>query len=238
MKRLLRAGSGLALALWLAGCSTLSGDFHQKVQIETLDAQNRPIEGMHCVVGSGSSAQTVTTPAQDVRVRRSVQPLSIECQRDGLRATATVKSRRERMEEALLPFGSVGVFVDHLSGTLYAYPTTLRLRTGQQLVLEHGGEAQIATSEPIAPPPEAPIAHARPVEVAVLLPAVAVNRAAATVAAPKAVPKTDRAARPIKTASAAPATPKARAAAPPKPDLQVPAARVAASEAHSAPVNW
>src|SRR5437870_2068094 len=149
MKRILPAGSYLLLALWLGGCSTLSGDFHQKLQIDALDAQNRPVDGMRCQVGSGASGKTVVTPATDVRVRRALASLEIECKRDNLVATATVKSRRERMEEALLPFGSAAVFIDHLSGSLYSYPTALHLRVGQHVVLEHGGEAQVVKSEPI-----------------------------------------------------------------------------------------
>jgi len=243
MKRVLRAGSCLTFGLWLSGCSTLSGDFHQKLQIETLDAQNRPVEGMQCRVGGADSKMTVTTPAHDVRVRRSATALTIECQRDGQVATATVKPRRERMEEALLPFGSVGVFVDHLSGTLYGYPTTLRLQVGQHLVLEHGGEAQIATAEPLAPPPDAHSIAARPVEVASLQPPLTVTRSPAVAAAqkvqPTSSPKTDRAtSRPIKTASAAAATPKPRATVLQKADLAVTAVRARAVGVHSAPVNW
>jgi len=150
MKRILANGRYLLLMAWLGGCSTLTGDFHQSLQIDALDAQNHPVSGMHCQVGTGTSAKTVVTPATNVRVRRALQPLEIECRRDGQVATATVKSRRERMEEALLPFGSVGVFVDHLSGSLYSYPTALHLRVGQHLVLEHGGEAQVAQAEPIS----------------------------------------------------------------------------------------
>ena len=153
MNRRLLAAAALVAGLALGGCSTVTGEWSQKLQIETLDAQNRPVEGMQCQVGEGSSAQNVTTPAHDVKVRRSAMDLAIACRNQNQIATATVKPRRERMEEALLPFGSVGVFVDHLSGALYGYPTTLRLHTGQHLVLEHGGEAQVASSEPLPSKP-------------------------------------------------------------------------------------
>ena len=244
MRRSLRAGASLAFVLGLTGCSTLTGDFHQNLQIETVDAQNHPVEGMRCQVGSGDSAKTFTTPAHDVRVRRSAFALTIECQRNGLLATATVKPRRERMEEALLPFGTVGVFVDHLSGSLYSYPTTLRLQVGQHLVLEHGGEAQVATSEPIAPP--APSPAVRTLEVVTPQPAVAaptVNKAPAVWATQKAppssAPKIARAApKSIKTASLAASKPKPRTAAPQKVRLAATATPVAAPVPPSAPVNW
>ena len=244
MKRIVDSGACLALALWLGGCSTVTGDFHQKLQIEALDAQNRPVDGMQCRVGSGSSAKSVVTPAADVRVRRSNLPLAVECHRDNLVATATVKSRRERMEEALLPFGSVGVFVDHLSGSLYAYPTALHLRVGQHLVLEHGGDAQVAQSEPIASGQPALAAAPQKIAVAVAEPAK-VPAAAPTAAPqkPRAAAKADRTAtRPAKTASTTTTTAVAIAgttsgttAAPAKPG---PVAAANQPVVRSAPVNW
>jgi len=229
MNRILQAGACLALASWLAGCSTVTGDFHQKLRIDAQDAQNRPVDGMQCQVGSGASALHVVTPAADVRVRRAMQPLAIECHRDSLVATATVKSRRERMEEALLPFGSAGVFIDHLSGALYAYPTTLHLRVGQHVVLEQGGEATVVTSEPLAPV----AAAAPPAQVAALPPpasppsAAPVAPAPAQKARPSAPPKADRAAaRPPKTAATAGGT---------KPLTATPSNIVTV---RSAPVNW
>ena len=249
MNRILHACAYLALALWLGGCSTLTGDFHQKLQIEAVDAQNLPVEGMLCRVGSGESAKVVKTPAHDVQVRRSAVALTIECQRDALLATATVQPRRERMEEALLPFGSVGVFIDHLSGSLYSYPTALRLRVGQHVVLEHGGQAQEASSDSIAPPTEAANAAARAVESAAAQPAVA--RAPVASAAAVTVPSSTRAApktpsspavakQPTKTTSVAAATPKPDPATAQKLALTAAAAAAVAAPpvAHSAPANW
>jgi hypothetical protein len=246
MNPILRAASCLAFALWLGGCSTVRGDFHQKLQIDALDAQNRPVEAMQCKVGSGGSAKTVSTPASDVRVRRSALSLNIECRRDSLVATAVVKPRRERMEEALLPFGSVGVFVDHLSGSLYAYPTTLHLRVGQHLVLEHGGEAQVAASEPIPPSSEAVDGAAQKVQLAALQPTAAPAAAAkVSAAAPTqkvrsaTAPKADHAAaKPIKTASVSAATVKPHATTPQKLALTASATAPGSATVHSAPVNW
>jgi len=238
MHRSLRAGCGLLAAIFLCGCSTISGDWTQKLQIETLDDRDRPVEAMQCQVGEGGSALTVTTPAHDVKVRRSAQALAISCKSDHAIATATVKPRRERMEEALLPFGSVGVFVDHVSGALYGYPTTLRLRIGQHVVLEHGGEAKVASAEPLEVPVEVKppaAASAPPVVVAV--------------AAPKpagVAPKGAAAAAPIRKAAASAtgaATARTARTQSTKVALSTPAAAKAAGAGgtaalRSAPVNW
>jgi hypothetical protein len=220
MNPILRAGTWLVLALWLGGCSTVAGDFHQKLQIDALDAQNRPVEGMQCQVGSGDSAKHVVTPATDVRVARSFWSLSIDCHKDALVATATVKSRREGVEQAMLPFGSAGVFVDHLSGALYAYPTTLHLRVGQHLVLEHGGEAKIAKSEPI-PSPQ---------------PAVAAATQAPPATASK--PMARVAPKPAKTTATVASSAKPRPPTTQKVALSEATTPVAAARAPTAPVNW
>jgi hypothetical protein len=250
MNRILRCGAAMALAAWLAGCSTLQGDFHQKLQIDALDAQDRPVEGLPCRIGSGDSAINIVTPARDVRVHRSKEPLVIECRRDSQVATATVKPQREKMEEALLPFGvgSAGVLVDYLSGALYAYPTALRLRVGQHLVLEHGG-AKVASSEPIAPPTDAKAVAAQRVELAVARPVpIASTANAAAAPAPQktraaAAAKTERTtAKPARTADAAPVTAKPRAAAPAVAASSVGATAAAAPPRtalpRSAPLNW
>jgi hypothetical protein len=226
MNRILHVGACLALASWLAGCSTLTGDFHQKLSIDAQDAQNRPVDGMQCRIGSGSSAVQVVTPATDVRVRRAMQPLSIECRRDGLVATAIVKSRRERMEEALLPFGSAGVFIDHLSGALYEYPTALHLRVGQHVVLEQGGEAKVVTSEALPAPKFAPPT----IELAALqIPAPAIDAPASPQKA--TAPVSPRAARAAATRS--PKSPAAAGGSKPRSTTPTNAATV-----RSAPVNW
>jgi hypothetical protein len=230
--------AGACVALWLCGCSTLQGDFHQKLQIEAVDAQNHPVDGMRCQVGTGSSAKIAVTPVTEVRVRRSAMSLDVECRRDSLVATATVKPRRERMEEALLPFGSAGVFIDHFSGALYSYPTRLHLIVGQHLVLEHGGEAQIAKSEPILIAAEATPVAAHRLELTAVDPAtvararITAPAAAAPQKAAAAAPKTERtAAKSIKTASAPTAASKRAAAAAAVTAANVPAVR-------NAPTNW
>jgi hypothetical protein len=247
MKRILAAGACLALAQLLGGCSTVRGDFHQNLQIDALDANGHTVDGMHCQIDSGSSAKTFVTPATNVRVRRAVTTLNIECRLDSLVATATVRPRRERMEEALLPFGSVGVFVDHLSGSLYAYPSTLHLRVGQHVVLEHGGEAQIVKSEPIQADPQAGPATPQRTAVAAAQLAAATTTASNRSAAPAAqksaaaATKANRAvSKPVKpTSVATSATTTKPKAAPSKATVAATAAAAGTVTAvHSAPVNW
>jgi hypothetical protein len=258
------AGFTIATAIALPGCSTVRGDWSQQLDIDVVDSQERPVDGMLCQVGDGSSAKSVTTPARHVKVRRSAMPLQVAC-RDtaGAReAVATVKPRRERMEEALLPFGSVGVFVDHLSGALYAYPTRLQLQLGQRIVLEHGGQSQVASSEPLPgaganlpatsptaaataqttnPAASAAAANGDKVAAAGKAASTATPRiAAAKPKAPTAVPSaTDHASNKTPKPPATPALAQGRTATPQKVAMATAAPAASPSTVpRTAPVNW
>lgn len=134
----------LAAALLLAGCGTVTLPSQQPVQILAFDAADRPVTGMVCKISNAMGETTVTTPAIDVPVRRSFSDLQIECRRGNEVAMGTVVPRRSGLEQALVPFGSVAVAIDHLSGHLYSYPTVVRLRLGQHLRFEFSTEARAA----------------------------------------------------------------------------------------------
>jgi hypothetical protein len=154
----------LGCAVLLAGCATVTGNSTQSLQLEVFDAQDRPVLGMECrlshlVAPERSDASpavlppievVVMAPARHVEVRRSGNALLIECRKGREVAVATVHPRREGLEQALVPFGSVAVLIDHVSGNLYAYPTELRLRLGQSVQLEHGGQSRVMSSEHVA----------------------------------------------------------------------------------------
>jgi hypothetical protein len=253
------AGLGIAATIALPGCSTVRGDWSQRLDIDVVDSQERPADGMLCQIGEGSSAKTVATPARDVKVRRSALPLLVACHdAAGTReAVATVKPRRERMEEALLPFGSVGVFVDHLSGALYAYPTSLQLRLGQRIVLEHGGRAQVASSESLSGAGANPPASTQPANPAASVTAsngerlaaagrtasaASLHAAAAKPKAPAAVAySTDHASNkpPKSAATPVPAQGRTGSATTQKLAMATPASAASSSTlSRTAPVNW
>jgi hypothetical protein len=172
----------LALLSLLAGCETLTRESTQKLQIEALDAHDRPVRGLVCKIGDAPA--TFTLPASGVVVRRSGANLEIDCHNGTQVARATVVPRRDGVEQALIPFGSVAVAIDHISGKLYDYPTTLRLRLGQHVTLEHGGEARVAKSESL---PGAPVDVAAAAPAAPAKPVVAKAKPVSTTRAPAAV---------------------------------------------------
>lgn len=134
----------LMLTLLATGCGTISLPSHQPLQILAFDALDRPVAGLECTVSNSAGQWQVRTPATDVPVRRAFSDLEIDCRRGSEVAMGTVVPRRDRVEQALVPFGSVAVAIDHLTGHLYSYPTVVRLRLGQHLRFEFSTEARAA----------------------------------------------------------------------------------------------
>lgn len=133
-----------ACALLASGCATMTGDALQSISIHTVDASDRPVEGMRCRVVNGSAEYFGTSPMYGLRVRRSASDLEIECRCGALVARGTAVSRGSTAMDAmkaLLPGGTAVVAVDHFTGYRYSYPNTMRLRVGAHLVFDASDEA-------------------------------------------------------------------------------------------------
>ena len=220
MTRIFLLAPMLALLTGLAGCETLRREPNQLLEIEALDAHDRPVDGMVCKIGD--SPALVTLPAGGVPVRRSFANREIDCRRGAEIAKATEVPRRDGVEQALVPFGSIAVLIDHVTGRSYEYPTTLRLRVGRHVTLEHGGEARIVKTEILpqpasavtaaaaAPAPAVAAAAPRPnaAKTAAAKPPAAITDVARAAVAKADAAKTQAAKAPAaKTAQAAPAAP-------------------------------
>lgn len=136
--------TAVTVSLALGGCATVTGSPTQSISIHTVDANDRPVEGMNCRVINGSAEYFGTSPMYDLQVRRSSSDLDIECRRGGLVARGTAVSRGSAPAAAvktLLPGGTASLLIDHVSGYRYAYPSAMRLRVGQHLVFDASDDA-------------------------------------------------------------------------------------------------
>ena len=197
------------IAALAAGCGTVTLPSQQPIQILAFDADDRPVTGMDCTISNIVGEWKASTPAIDVPVRRSHSELQIACRRGTEVAMGTVAARRDGLEQALVPFGSVAVAIDHLTGHLYSYPTVIRLRVGQHLRYEFSNEARAAgliatvgetmvvdlgaAPVPREPLPEAAVAPAPAKPAAAARPArrseAGASKASAARAAPAAEPR-------------------------------------------------
>ena len=137
----LRIASLLALStvVLASGCATLTGEPTQRISLQTLDAQGQQIRGMRCRIINGNAEYVGDSPMMDMEVRRSATDLEIEC-RQGMgvaRGTAISRSGAAAMARAaLMPGGSAGAVVDHMTGYGYTYPRVIQLRVGETLIVD------------------------------------------------------------------------------------------------------
>lgn len=123
----------------LSGCATLTGEATQKITVQTVDAQDKIVDGMSCRVSNSAADYVGVTPMFDMKVRRSASPLIVECRRDGVAlARAVVISRATDLQplQMLLPGGTSMMVVDHFSGYIYSYPRWIRVKVGTDMVFD------------------------------------------------------------------------------------------------------
>ena len=137
----LRIASLLALSTLVlaSGCATLTGSPTQRISLQTLDAQGQQIRGMRCRIINGTAEYVGDSPMMDMEIRRSATDLDIECRQGTLVARGTAVSRSgtaAMARAALMPGGSAGAVVDHVTGYGYSYPRTIQLRIGETLIVD------------------------------------------------------------------------------------------------------
>jgi hypothetical protein len=144
-----------SLLVLLAGCATLTGSSTQTIDVSTVDARDRPVRGMTCTLSHGPGTYVFDTPVTEFEIKRSASDLEIECRRGSQIARGTVVSHGESaMAHAFIPGGSIATLVDYATGAMYTYPSPLRLKIGQHLRFEAGGEARATVVATVGAPPK------------------------------------------------------------------------------------
>ncbi|MEP6608861.1 MAG: hypothetical protein ABJA83_09290 [Burkholderiaceae bacterium] len=131
--------------LGINGCATVTGDATQAINIQTVDANGRPIDGMACRIVNGSAEYMGDSPLFGLRVRRSSTPLVAECKRNGYAiARALIIPRADLASgstaQLLLPGGSSMLIIDHFSGFMYKYPRWIKAQAGADMIFDQSDE--------------------------------------------------------------------------------------------------
>ena len=157
LRVLARVAPGVLILLASTGCATITGSSHQTIEVTTVDARDHAVRGMTCTIMHGPGNYVVDSPAIDLEIRRSSTDLEIECRRGSQIAKGTVIPRAESaIAHAFIPGGSIATLVDYATGAMYTYPSPLRLRIGQHLRFEMGGEARATVVANVADSVAAP----------------------------------------------------------------------------------
>ena len=129
----------------VSGCATITGEATQAINIQTVDANGKPVNGMACRIVNGSAEYMGDTPMFGLRVRKSPTPLVAECKRQGYAmARALIISRADLVSgstaQLLLPGGSSMLVIDHISGYMYQYPRWIRAQVGADMIFDRNDE--------------------------------------------------------------------------------------------------
>ena len=129
----------------VGGCATVTGEATQSINIQTVDSNGKPVDGMACRIVNGSAEYMGDTPLFGLKVRKSPTPLIVECKRQGYAmARALIISRADLASgstaQLLLPGGSSMLIIDHISGFMYQYPRWIRPQVGTDMIFDRRDE--------------------------------------------------------------------------------------------------
>ncbi|MBE3028084.1 hypothetical protein [Janthinobacterium sp. GW458P] len=139
----------------LGGCATLTGNADQMVLVQTI-LDNRELNGAGCILSNDVGKWFVTTPGR-ITIRKSREPLKVDCRKHGSPAVAVDDSIDPKLNASvwgnvILTLG-VGYFVDRNTGAGFDYPSVLTI------VMQD--PARMAPPAPVpAPPPAAAVPEA------------------------------------------------------------------------------
>ena len=149
----------LGVIFTLSGCSSITGQNQQSVSVETL-TEKGPITGALCDLSNDKGKWFVTTPGSVV-IGKSNENLAVICRKDGTEpGLASVVSQTGpgmvgNVGMALLiPIvGIIGAIMDHSSGAVYQYPTSLKILMGQTITIETPAQKPTANATTKTPTP-------------------------------------------------------------------------------------
>jgi len=142
----------------LGGCATLTGNSDQMVLVQTIQ-DNRELTGAGCILSNDVGKWFVTTPGRII-IRKSREPLKVDCRKHGSPAIATDGSIDPKLNASIwgnviLTLG-VGYFVDRNTGAGFDYPSTLTI------VMQDPARLAPPSAPVPAPPPPATPGEATP----------------------------------------------------------------------------
>ena len=117
------------LLFGLGGCATLTGNTDQMVLVQTIQ-DNRELTGAGCILSNDVGKWFVTTPGR-ITIRKSQEPLKVDCRKHGSPAIATDDHIDPKLNgsvwgNVILTLG-VGYFVDRNTGAGFDYPSILTI---------------------------------------------------------------------------------------------------------------
>lgn len=141
------AFAALAAAAFPA-CATLFGSTEQTVMVQTV-LDHQQVSGIGCVLSNDRGRWFVTSPGR-ATVRKSTQPLVVDCRREDVWAYDQIEARQNASKWGNILFTlGAGQVVDKQTGAGFDLPATLTV------ILQRGEGAAARGAPPQQPSPSA-----------------------------------------------------------------------------------
>ncbi len=138
--------------LMFTGCASIVNGQNQSLSV-TSDSNGATLAGAKCSLMNNKGTWFATTPGS-VTVRRSYEPLNVNCTLDGFdTGSVTVKSATKAMAFGNIIFGGViGAGVDISTGAAYDYPELIKVSMAPVAAVPPADAASAATSAAASAP--------------------------------------------------------------------------------------
>lgn len=146
--RLKQVAFAAAAAVALGGCATLFDSTEQTVLVRTV-LDHQQVSGIGCVLSNDKGRWFITSPGR-VTVRKSTQPLVVDCRREDVWAFDQIEARQNASKWGNIIFTlGAGQYVDKQTGAGFDLPSTLTV------ILQRGEGAAARGAPPQQPSPTA-----------------------------------------------------------------------------------
>jgi hypothetical protein len=151
------------------GCASISLESTQGLQVRTVDAAGKPIDGARCVFTNDKGQFVLEKTPGVAQVGRSYKDMDVVCTKaDATDGTARLISRAGRIWGNLILGGGIGAVVDRSTGKGYNYPFIFDIIMGRFTEYDRHNQEndQAAKSsevvDGVAPPPRSAPAKEAP----------------------------------------------------------------------------
>ncbi len=135
--------------LMFTGCASIVNGQNQSLSV-TSDSNGATLAGAKCSLANNKGTWFATTPGS-VTVRRSYQPLAVNCTLDGFETgSITINSATKAMAFGNIIFGGViGAGVDISTGAAYDYPELIKVSMAPVAAVPPADAASASGTSPV-----------------------------------------------------------------------------------------
>jgi hypothetical protein len=147
----------LAVTLSLGACASLTTGTAKMTLVEAHDGKGNNVPGAACVLKNEAGEWRVKTPGQ-ASIAGAFENLLVRCDADDFPPgqASVASTAKAQFVGNLLLGGPVGMLIDHASGAAYEYPSLIRVKLGDSVVIQPAYNGGGVSTKPHADPMKLP----------------------------------------------------------------------------------